>query len=212
MHLGAIHIVDWLHGYMVISNRKCLKAHPNMEPIVSRFRYKWFHKPQILNLIVDETPVGRFSMAEEESRRNVEITRENFTAPDARILVVDDVDLNLAVFKQLLKNSGMTIETASTGARSLEMIGSGNYDIVFMDYLMPEMDGIETMRKGRDEGIIDTEKFPVIALTADAVSGAREMFLNEGFSDYLTKPIQIKQLIEMFIKYLPDDKVIPSVR
>ena len=123
-----------------------------------------------------------------------------------------DVDLNLAVFKQLLKNSGMTIETASTGARSLEMIGSGNYDIVFMDYLMPEMDGIETMRKGRDEGIIDTEKFPVIALTADAVSGAREMFLNEGFSDYLTKPIQIKQLIEMFIKYLPDDKVIPSVR
>ena len=61
--------------------------------------------------VVDETPVGRFSMAEEESRRNVEITRENFTAPDARILVVDDVDLNLAVFKQLLKNSGMTIET-----------------------------------------------------------------------------------------------------
>ena len=162
--------------------------------------------------VVDETPVGRFSMAEEESRRNVEITRENFTAPDARILVVDDVDLNLAIFKQLLKNSGMTIETASTGARSLEMIGSGNYDILFMDYLMPEMDGIETMRKGRDEGIIDTEKFPVIALTADAVSGAREMFLNEGFSDYLTKPIQIKQLIEMFIKYLPDDKVIPSVR
>ena len=162
--------------------------------------------------VVDETPVGRFSMAEEESRRNVEITRENFTAPDARILVVDDVDLNLAVFKQLLKNSGMTIETASTGARSLETIGSGNYDILFMDHLMPEMDGIETMRKGRDEGIIDTEKFPVIALTADAVSGAREMFLNEGFSDYLTKPIQIKQLIEMFIKYLPDDKVIPSVR
>lgn len=162
--------------------------------------------------VVDETPVGRFSMAEEESRRNVEITRENFTAPDARILVVDDVNLNLAVFKQLLKNSGMTIETASTGTRSLEMIRSGNYDIVFMDYLMPEMDGIETLRKGRDEGIIDMEKFPVIALTADAVSGAREMFLNEGFSDYLTKPIQIKQLIEMLIKYLPEDKVIPSVR
>ncbi len=171
-----------------------------------------FSRVRLHEAVVDETPVGRFSMAEEESSRNVEITRENFTAPDTRILVVDDVDLNLAVFKQLLKNSGMTIETASTGARSLEMIGSGNYDIVFMDYLMPEMDGIETMRKGRDEGIIDTEKFPVIALTADAVSGAREMFLNEGFSDYLTKPIQIKQLIEMFIKYLPDDKVIPSVR
>ena len=157
--------------------------------------------------VVDETPVGQFSITEEESHRNVEITRENFTAPDARILVVDDVALNLSVFKQLLKNSKMNIETAETGAQALDMIRSGNYDIVFMDYLMPEMDGIETLQKGRDEGIIDMHKLPVVALTADAVSGARDMFVTAGFSDYLTKPIQIKQLIEILIKYLPKDKI-----
>ena len=158
--------------------------------------------------IVDETPVGYFDIAREESARNVEITRESFIAPDARILVVDDVAVNLAVFKHLLKNSKMNIETAVTGAQALDMIRASDYDIVFMDYLMPEMDGIETLRKGRDEGIIDTERLPVIALTADAISGARDMFVAEGFSDYLTKPIEFNQLIAAFIKYLPEDKVI----
>ena len=138
----------------------------------------------------------------------MEITRESFIAPDARILVVDDVAVNLAVFKHLLKNSKMNIETAVTGAQALDMIRASDYDIVFMDYLMPEMDGIETLRKGRDEGIIDTERLPVIALTADAISGARDMFVEEGFSDYLTKPIEFNQLIAAFIKYLPEDKVI----
>ncbi len=160
--------------------------------------------------VINETPVGQFDIAKEESLRKVEITQENFTAPDARILVVDDVDMNLLVFKQLLKNSKMNIDTASTGAESLEMIKSGDYDIVFMDHLMPEMDGIETLKKGRDEGIIDTEKLPVIALTANAISGAREMFISEGFSDYLTKPISVKQLIEVLIKYLPKEKVTPA--
>ena len=158
--------------------------------------------------VVDETPVGRLSIAEEETGRKVEITRENFTAPDARILVVDDVELNLTVFMQLLKNSGIVIDTANTGAQSLDMIRSTEYDIVFMDYLMPEMDGIETLKKGIAEGVIDTGKLPVIALTANAISGAKEMFISEGFVDYLTKPIEIKQLMDMLSKYLPEEKVI----
>ncbi|MBR6486897.1 MAG: response regulator, partial [Lachnospiraceae bacterium] len=158
--------------------------------------------------VVDETPVGRLSIAEEETGRKVEITRENFTAPDARILVVDDVELNLTVFMQLLKNSGIVIDTANTGAQSLDMIRSTEYDIVFMDYLMPEMDGIETLKKGIAEGVIDTGKLPVIALTANAISGAKEMFISEGFVDYLTKPIEIKQLLDMLAKYLPEEKVI----
>ncbi len=158
--------------------------------------------------IVDETPVGHFSITGEEGLHRVEITKENFTAPDARILVVDDVAMNLMVFMQLLKNSKMTIDTAATGAESLDKIRSGNYDIVFMDHLMPEMDGIETLKKGRDEGIIDTNKLPVIALTANAISGAREIFISEGFSDYLTKPIAVRQLIDLLIKYLPKEKVI----
>ena len=77
-----------------------------------------------------------------------------------------------------------------------------------MDYLMPEMDGIETLKKGIAEGVIDTGKLPVIALTANAISGAKEMFISEGFVDYLTKPIEIKQLMDMLSKYLPEEKVI----
>ena len=103
----------------------------------------------------------------------------------------------------------MVIDTASRGAQSLEMIRSEMYDIVFMDHLMPEMDGIETLKKGKEEGIIDTERLPVIALTANAISGSREMFLSEGFTDYLSKPIDVKQLTAMLRKYLPADKIKP---
>ncbi len=152
--------------------------------------------------VVDETPVGRFSIAEEENSRTVEITRDDFTAPGKRVLVVDDVKMNLSVFRQLLKKSGMIIETADSGGQALEMIRSSNYDIVFMDHLMPEMDGIETLKKGREEGIIDTDKVPVIALTANAISGARDMYTSVGFTDYLTKPIEISHLISMLVKYL----------
>ena len=157
--------------------------------------------------VVDETPVGTFSVGGYGESARVEITRESFTAPDARILVVDDVKMNLTVFKQLLKNTGMHIDTAASGEESLGMIKSGNYDIVFMDHLMPEMDGIETLNKGISEGIINTEKVPVVALTANAIMGAKEMFLSEGFSDYLTKPIESKKLAEMLVKFIPEEKV-----
>jgi CheY-like chemotaxis protein len=158
--------------------------------------------------IVDETPVGRFSVGGYGESARVEITRESFKAPDARILVVDDVKMNLTVFKQLLKNTEMQIDTASGGEQSLDMIRKGSYDIVFMDHLMPEMDGIETLKKGIEEGIINLNKIPVIALTANAIMGAKEMFLSEGFSDYLSKPIESNKLAEMLVKYLPGEKVI----
>ena len=157
--------------------------------------------------IVDDTPVGKFTVGGYGGSAKVEITRENLRAPDAKVLVVDDVKMNLTVFKQLLKHSGMQIDTASGGEQSLDMIKNGNYDIVFMDHLMPEMDGIETLKKGIEEGIIDLNKMPVIALTANAIMGAKEMFLSEGFSDYLTKPIESKRLAETLAKYLPEDKV-----
>lgn len=157
--------------------------------------------------VVDASPVGKFNTDDGSDTRKVEITREDFTAPFARILVVDDVAMNLTVFKHLLKNSKMNIDTASSGAQSLEMMRSNDYDIVFMDHLMPEMDGIETLKKGVEEGIIDTGSLPVIALTANAISGSKEMFLSEGFTDYLSKPIEVKQLISLLQKYLPSDKI-----
>ena len=93
-------------------------------------------------------------------------------------------------------------------AQFLDMIKENDYDIVFLDHLMPEMDGIETLKKGIEEGILDPKVLPVVALTANAISGAREMFLSEGFTDYLSKPIVIKDFLALLIKYLPDEKII----
>ena len=158
--------------------------------------------------VIDSTPIGKYDMSEEEGRRNVEITRENFTAPEANILVVDDVPLNLVLVQKLMKNSKMNIDTAGGGLEALDKIRENDYDIVFLDHLMPEMDGIETLKKGIEEGILDPKVLPVVALTANAISGAREMFLSEGFTDYLSKPIVIKDFLALLIKYLPDEKII----
>ncbi len=157
--------------------------------------------------VVDSSPIGIFNIEDEERKQKVEITRDSFTAPEARLLVVDDVKMNLNVFVHLLKNTKMKIDTALRGQEALDKIRSEQYDIVFMDHLMPEMDGVETLKKGVGEGIINTSKMPVIALTANAITGAKEMFLSEGFVDYLSKPIESKRLAEMIVKYLPDDKI-----
>ena len=157
--------------------------------------------------VVDEKPIGAFSVSEEGAGRTVEITRESFNAPDARILVVDDMMLNLVLFKKLLKNSGMTIDLAESGDAAIEKMKECDYDIIFLDHLMPGMDGIETLKKAVSEGGLDKDNTPVVALTANAISGAREMYISEGFTDYLTKPIEIKQLMAMLMKYIPADKI-----
>ncbi|MBR6380371.1 MAG: response regulator [Lachnospiraceae bacterium] len=157
--------------------------------------------------VVDATPIGPYSLHEEGESRTVEITRENFTAPDVKLLVVDDMKLNLTVFVSLLKNTQMTIDTAESGAEALEKMKAGTYDLIFLDHRMPNMDGIETLKNAVAEGLVDTARTPVIALTANAISGAREIYLSEGFTDYLTKPIAIKQLMAMLMKYIPEERV-----
>ena len=157
--------------------------------------------------IADPTPIGDFEKARLDVKNNVEVFHEDFTAPDARILVVDDVDLNLKVFKGLLKRSKMQIETALSGARAIEMIRINRYDCIFMDHQMPEMDGLETLAKLQTDAPERIDGIPIIALTANAIAGAREMYLNEGFSDYLTKPIDGWALMGMLHKWLPKDKI-----
>ncbi|MBR5422164.1 MAG: response regulator [Lachnospiraceae bacterium] len=149
--------------------------------------------------------IGDFDVAQASGRSFVAVSREGFYAPKARMLVVDDVEMNRKVFSHLLKNTKMAIDTAESGSRALEMIKGNRYDLIFMDHLMPGMDGIETLKKGKEEGLIG--KLPVIALTANAISGAKEMFLAEGFSDYLSKPVEYRDLEAMIIKYLPPEKV-----
>ncbi|WP_462331816.1 ATP-binding protein [Schwartzia sp. (in: firmicutes)] len=156
--------------------------------------------------IMDDTPMGNFSDAVRRMMQN-EVYHESFTAPSAHILVVDDTEMNLTVVKGLLKQTKLNIDTANSGAEALRLMDRREYDVVFLDHRMPIMDGIETLRAFKEGNFEHNKTTPVISLTANAVSGAREMYMKEGFTDYLTKPINSHQLEAMLVKYLPPEKV-----
>ncbi len=165
----------------------------------------------ILQTDVDPAPIGDYSVrSEPDTELPEEHYKESFIAPEARILAVDDNELNLKVVRGLLKNLKLNIDTVTCGKECIEACENvkeeGGYDLIFLDHMMPEMDGIETFRLLKEQHLIDNT--PVIALTANAIAGAREMFLNEGFTDYLPKPIEGKDLEDILHQYLPDDKVI----
>jgi signal transduction histidine kinase/CheY-like chemotaxis protein len=124
------------------------------------------------------------------------------TFPGARLLIVDDILTNLRVAEGLLAPYQATVDTCLSGARAIELVKQNNYDIVFMDHMMPEMDGIEATAAIRAWD----KQIPIIALTANAVSGMREMFIEKGFNDFLAKPIDVSKLDEMLGKWIPKEK------
>ena len=132
---------------------------------------------------------------------------ETFTAPQAKILVVDDNEINLKLIQGLLKRTQVQVEICTSGQEVLERVRKEFFDVIFMDHLMPEMDGIETLHQM--ERLPDNlcSGTPVIALTANAISGMKEMYLREGFTDYLSKPIDGLLLEKMLMGYLPQDKI-----
>ena len=131
---------------------------------------------------------------------------ELFHAPNTRILVVDDTEMNLTVIQSLLKKTGIKIDTASSGKEAVKMAESASYDVLFIDHMMPDMDGIETLKAIRGSGM-NTET-PAVALTANAISGAREMYLESGFTDYLSKPVDGIRLEKLLMNRLPAEKVL----
>ncbi|HBA96660.1 MAG TPA: acetyltransferase, partial [Lachnospiraceae bacterium] len=131
----------------------------------------------------------------------------DFTAPDAEILVVDDNAINLTVVQGLLKPLDMNIETALSGMKAVSKITDKRYDIIFMDHMMPEMDGIETTRVIR-RMLGENGQVPIIALTANAVDGTRELFISEGMDDFVAKPIELRVIIAKLRKWLPKEKII----
>ena len=133
--------------------------------------------------------------------------KESFRAPDATILIVDDTRINLTVAVNLLKNTKMKIDTATSGEEAVNMASKTRYDVIFMDQRMPGMNGTEAFHKIRETENGASKDVPVICLTADAVIGAKERYLSEGFSDYLTKPIDNFALENTLMKYLPEEKV-----
>ena len=157
--------------------------------------------------VVDATPIGKWDLGSTLKKSGGRY-KPSFTAPNARILAVDDTAVNLTVFKALLKQTKMTIETASSGAEAVSKADNIAYDIMFIDIMMPEMDGVETLNniKSLKSGL--NKDTIAVALTANALSGAKEEYLSEGYDDYLPKPIEAAALEEMMIKYLPKDLVI----
>lgn len=130
-----------------------------------------------------------------------------YTAPQVSVLVVDDNQINLQVVTNLLKKTLMQITTCISGAEALELMTRNRYDVILLDHMMPGMDGIETLKKSKGLEGNQNLDVPVIALTANAVSGAKEMYMREGFTDYLSKPIVGKDLENKIAEYLSEDKM-----
>ena len=157
----------------------------------------------IYQKIWDPAPVGDiFASQEEFSKEDI---KEDFIAPDARILCVDDNLTNRKVIKELLSIYQIGADIVDSGKACLKRLEEkSDYHLIFMDQMMPEMDGIETVRRIQNMSG-EARKIPVIALTANAVVGDREIFLDNGFSDYIPKPIELKVLENVLLQFLPPD-------
>ena len=151
--------------------------------------------------------LGDYEQSHREQLKNRGKYKEKLKAPDARILVVDDNSLNLAVFKSLVKQTLIQTDTAESGDEGLELAARIKYDMIFLDHMMPGKDGIETLKELKAHSGNPNINVPVICLTANAISGAREQYISAGFVDYLTKPVDPDHLEDMLIKYLPDEKI-----
>ncbi len=150
--------------------------------------------------IEDMTPVGRYDPREIHGRHELRVS--SFEAPDARLLVVDDVDTNLVVFCGLLRKTKVKIDMASDGHEAIRLAERYKYNIIFMDHMMPEMDGVETMRMIKADNAGLNRDTPVVMLTANAIYGVKEEYLQQGFDDYISKPLRGEILEGMVRKYL----------
>ncbi len=157
--------------------------------------------------IVSCESVGNFQTKFEKNVLGGTTYQETFRAPEAHILIVDDTRMNLTVVTGLLKSTEIMIDTAVSGVEAIEYTRTTPYDLILMDQRMPKMDGTEALHWIREQQDGLNHETPVICLTADAVIGAKERYLSEGFTDYLTKPIDSKALEKLLIRYLPPEKV-----
>ena len=156
-------------------------------------------------------PLGDYAASYAQMLKKKKKYREKFTAPEAHILVADDNEMNLLVFKNLLKKTKIQIDTVIDGTKAVEAAMARKYDIIFLDHMMPHKDGIQALHELRQHPEGPNSETPALCLTANAISGAREQYIEAGFNDYLTKPIDADKLEETLIEYLPDDKVVKSM-
>lgn len=157
--------------------------------------------------VINATCLGLWSQDENELQDMEVQSGGFFVAPEARILVVDDNAMNLAVVRGLLKRTAVMIDTASGGEMALKMTTEKKYDLILMDHMMPGMDGIETLHRIKDDPVNPNRETKQIALTANAIAGAKEFYIKEGFMDYLTKPVDPDKLENLIAEHLPAELV-----
>ena len=156
--------------------------------------------------VAGKEPIGNIN-EKTESNDMPAAARDRFIAPEVKILMVDDTPVNLIVVRELLSETGIQLDEASGGRQALDFVRDNTYDLILLDYRMPEMDGIETLHRMQEMEDNQSRDAVVVALTANAIAGARERFLREGFDDYITKPVSGKRLEEVLLLHLPDDKI-----
>ena len=157
--------------------------------------------------ISDPTAIGELNIHNQQTVR-VSAYESSFMAPEAAILIVDDNEMNLEVESRLLEDTGMVIDKALSGKEALEIVQRHHYDVILMDHLMPEMDGIECLEKLRRQQGGLNRTTPVVVLTANAGSENRELYSRAGFDGYLVKPVSGTQLEDILIKFIPQEKLI----
>ena len=186
--------------------------HPELK-VVLIINYQDTYQTSLPNVQVVKKPVYVMNLAAIFNHEKVSLKYKNqaddestFIAPDANVLIVDDNAVNLTVAVGLLKPLKLKIDTAQSGQDALDMISKKSYDLIFMDHQMPEMDGIETTHRIREEHK-DYAIIPVIAFSADSSTETMMMFLNEGFNDYVVKPIELRMIIAKIQRWLPKEKI-----
>ena len=169
-----------------------------------------YGKGSYFHFMIPQKVCGTEVIGEFEKRYNTyhierDISVQRFTAPSARILVVDDDEMNRTVMKGLLKRTQVQVDFADSGEKCLEEVSKNQYDVILLDHMMPGMNGIETLTEMKKRYPDYSTK--VVALTANAISGAKQMYMECGFDDYMTKPISGDTLEKMLMKYIPKEKI-----
>lgn len=157
--------------------------------------------------IVNETPIGKLENRISEHAKKADQHGVTFIAPKARVLLVDDNSMNRKVARSLLRDTQIRIDEAAGGYECIECVKQQHYDLILLDHMMPDLDGIETLHRMREADMYKCKGTPVVALTANMVAGAKEMYEREGFDSFLGKPIRPERLEELLKDLLPKDMI-----
>ena len=157
--------------------------------------------------VISHEPIGDYEESYRSDLKKRKAYRRKFRAPKAAVLVADDIPVNLMLLSKLLESSEIHADTALSGIDAIKLAKENKYDIIILDQIMPEKSGVETLREIRSDKNSPNCLTPAVCLTANAVPGAREQYIGEGFDDYLPKPLDTEHLDEVLLRYIPEEKI-----